>query len=136
MKKRWGIILILLLASFVARQILTGGMRVISLSQAPYLSGLAAQSLGVGKNQSKVPVAGKDFSLKNIHYFEATNWVVADITPLKNSFDPGTLIFTKQNGSYAVVLGPGSDFDSSYLISLPRDVGNYLKTKGVVHESP
>ncbi len=135
MIKRLGFILVILLASFAARQILTGGMRVVSLGQAPPFSGLAAQSLGVGKDQSKVPVAGKDFSLKNGRYFVGDKWVVADIAPLKNNFDPGTVIIQKQNGAYSVVLGPGSDFDSSYLISLPREVGDYLKAKGVIHES-
>ena len=135
--KFFGIALFLVLAvTFVSRTVLTGGMRAVNLNPAPRFAGLVAQSMGGSKNSPETPIAGKDFNLTNTRNFENSTWVVTDITPLNDSFDPGIVVIHQQNNAYAVVLGPGSDFDSSFLINLPKPVGNYLTTKGVIHESP
>jgi hypothetical protein len=131
--RSWVIVLgSVLVASLLVRQALTGGLRVVSLDSAPAFSGLVAQSLG---GQSEMPVPGRDFNLKDVKYFEDNSWIVADVAPINKKSDPGTVVIHKQNGALVVVLGPGSDFDSSFLVSLPADVGNYLKSKGVIHVS-
>lgn len=123
---------VVIIATFVIRYFLLGGAPVVKLANAPQLGGIISQSLNL--SGSKVPpTIGKDYSLDNVKYFDDSNWVVVSIKPIKNNLNFAVVILQKQNNSYRKVLGPGSDFDSSYLLSFPAGVGQYLKNLGVVH---
>ncbi len=117
----------------IGRQLLLGGSRPVSLSSAPALSGLVAQSL-TSSGDSQPPLAGKDFELKNERHF-GNDWVVLEIAPLQNKSNAGLVVLQKISGTYEVVLGPGTSFDSSYLLSVPSDVAAYLSAKGVTYDA-
>jgi hypothetical protein len=133
--KVWGWLLLLVLASLLARYLITGGATVVSLQTAPPLSGIVAQSLFSGTGRTSLPVPGKDFSLKNLHYFNGRQWAVASVVPIGNNFDPSVVVLERQSGVYRVVLGPGSSFEVTYLKSLPTNVGDYLYGLGIMYVS-
>lgn len=130
-----GLLVLLLLGAWAGKQIILGGANPVTLAAAPPLSGVIAQSLYTGQQAAPLPVPGTDFNLADVHYFDNDSWATASIQPLHNQFDPGIVVLEKRSGAFQVVLGPGSAFDSTYLASLPKDVGQYLQSKGVIYES-
>ena len=125
---------VVLLGGILGRQLLLGGSQVVHLSAAPPLAGLVAQNLS-GNTKRTVAVEGKDFKLRNLRYFSNNNWVVLEAEPIQDKFNLSFIVLEKVGGSYEVVLGPGSAFDTSYLLSVPADVASYLQAKGVVYDT-
>jgi len=132
MNRKYLTVLALIVLLLIARAVVLGGASEISLKSAPQFSGLVAQSLSKDL-QSPTLVPGRDFDLQNVKFLDNNAWVVARIHPLKANLDPGVVVFNRQNGGYQVALGPGSAFDSSYLLVMPPDVGKYLNSQGVVN---
>jgi hypothetical protein len=131
-----GTLVFIFMASLAIRSVVFGGVtKSITLNPAPRLTGVVSQSLYSGKNIVELPLAGKDYDLRDIQYFEANKWVVASVQPKYNQFDSGLVVLKLINGSYEVVLGPGSAFEKSSLVSMPKSVGSYLSNKGFVYES-
>ena len=131
-----GMIILVVLLLLTARYLILGGAsKEVRLDAAPALSGVVSQSLAASQHASDLPLAGRDFTLQNIRHFDSQQWVVAKVQPVGNTFDPSLVVLEKINGSYEVVLGPGSAFESSYLLSLPEDVAHYLELQGVFYES-
>lgn len=126
-----GILIILLLSTPLLTNLITGRATTVSLSSAPKLTGQVAQALAT--TNGTVPVAGKDFTLQNINYFDNNSWVVATVKPASNQFDPGTVVLQNKQGIYQVALGPGSAFPRASVQALPPDVANYLQKQGVVY---
>jgi hypothetical protein len=129
------VLILLVIGALVGKNILLGGAKPIKLKPAPALAGIVSQSLAASSKQTSLPQPGKDFRLENIRYFDNNTWVIAGLKPLRDQFNSGVVVLKNIDGQYEVVLGPGSAFDSSYLLSLPSDVGNYLKTQGAIYES-
>jgi hypothetical protein len=133
---RLGIAVLALTGLLIARYIVLGGAtKRVSLVAAPSLTGVVSQSLAASQKAARLPIANQDYRLQDIRYFDNANWAVANIQPIDNAFDPGFVIFEKLQGAYEVVLGPGSAFDSSYQLNLPKDVSQYLSEQGVFYES-
>lgn len=125
---------VIIIATLVTKQILIGSAKAVSLAPAPPLTGIVAQSLYAGGSQTTLPVAGRDFTLADVHYFDGNDWAVATVKPINNSLNRALVILQRKQGMYIVVGGPGSAFPSDYLLSLPADVGNYLENQGVFYE--
>lgn len=123
---------VLIVVTIIIRQTLAGAP-VITLSRAAPLSGIVAQSMARGGGKTTFPIAGTDFKLSNEHYFDNNTWLVTWIIPLKVNLNQDVVVMQKVDGIYKVVLGPGGDFNSSYLIVLPSDVGDYLNQQGLFY---
>ena len=134
MRKLLAFIVVVVIATGAVQSGLTGNAPLVSLGKAQPLDGTISQSLDTTGGNTTMPVAGKDYSLDHIKYFDNNEWVVASIKPLSNSISAGTVVLQKKNEIYQVVLGPGTAFNNSYLFSLPSDVGSYLNNKGVIYE--
>lgn len=131
-----GLLILIFIASYVIRLVVLGGVtKSAELEPAPRLSGVISQSLYNGSSVVTLPLAGKDYTLEDVRYFEANKWVVASVKPMFRQFDSGLVILQLINGSYEVVLGPGSAFEKSSLLVMPRSVSSYLTSKGFVYES-
>jgi hypothetical protein len=126
---------LVVVATLIARFVLIGSAPSVRLSVAPPLTGAISQSLSSGGGLATLPQPGKDYDLQNTHYFDNNTWIVTTIQPITNKFNQSVVIMQQANGGYQVVLGPGSSFDNSYLLSLPTDVGQYLASKGILYES-
>jgi hypothetical protein len=127
------VLAILVIATLIVRHL---GGQYVKLSSAPPLSGVVAQSLDLAGGTTIVPVAGKAFSLQNVSYFDNNDWVIATVSPSNGNttITQALVVLQKKDGTFQVVLGPGTDFDSSYLTSLPADVGQSLEQQGVISE--
>lgn len=108
--------------------------KVISLAGAPELAGSVAQSMYSGGGQTSLPVAGKDFNLKNIKFFNDKQWAVVSVEPVNYNFDSGIVVLKKQADVYIVQVPPNSKLSSSYLVTLPKEVVNYLQANGLIYE--
>lgn len=126
-------LVVLVVATLVVRQLLTGGLSVVHLKSAPPLTGVVAQSLGQTAQDKKLPVPNKDFQLENVRYFDNRSWVVANVISVKGKTDPALIVLKQFGATYQVVLGPGTAFSADYLQSLPLDVGQYLTANGVFY---
>lgn len=118
--------LLVALGAAVARHAVLKGGVVISSVSAPSLTGSISQGLYTGGGQVALPQPGKDYNLQDVHYFDNKRWAVAYVKPTDNNFDPGYVVLEERDGQYVVVLGPGSNFDASYQLSMPADVNTYL----------
>lgn len=78
---------------------------------------------------SYTPIAGKDYTVKSVKYFDNKQWVVVSILPVGTSSDPAKLVLKQQNGEYRTVVGPSNFFPPDNLVSFPSDVVNYLDAK-------
>ena len=128
------VILAILITVAVIMRSSLGSTPVIKLGAGPALAGSVSQSLYNGGHQGYVPIEGIDYTLQNTKYFDNGTWVITTVSPIKQtSFDTSLVVLNQGDGFYQAVLGPGSAFPSSALRSLPSDVGQYLKTKGVIY---
>jgi hypothetical protein len=128
------IALILLVAAGNVKPILYGGTKLITLSNAPALTGQISQALASSSGgQSDMPVYGLDYSLQNTRYFAHDDWVVTTIKPLKNTMDQSVVVLEKQAGIYSVVLGPGSAFPQTTSLSMPGALSQYLSKQGMFY---
>ncbi len=128
-----GLLFFVVVGGLVAQYLILGGAREVKLSSSAPLTGSVAQSLYSGNGRTKLLTPGKDFNLKNTHYFDNNTWVVTTVTPTKQQFNQAVVVLEKKDSAYQAVLGPGSAFSSSVLISLPTDVANYLSNLGVTY---
>jgi len=128
----FGGLLLFVVVVFVIKNIVLPGS-VVKLKQAPPLAGAVSQSLNTTSNGS-LPQFGKDYSLQDVRYFDNRTWATASVVPLKIHTDTATAVMYMVNGSYQVVLGPGTAFPNSYLSGLPDDVRQYLINKGIIYE--
>lgn len=126
---------ILLVGLLLVKSLIFGGAPVVRLVPAPALSGQVAQSFAGNAHSSTLPVQGKDFKLANTLYFDNGSWAVSSIVALNNTMNDGWVVLQKRTGMYAVVLGPGTAFPSSYAQNLPPDVAQYLNQQGVLYGS-
>jgi hypothetical protein len=128
------ILIVIMLAAVITHNVILKNSSYIKLGSTQSISGIVAQTLSTTKSSS-LPVAGQDFNLTKIHYFDNNSWVVAFITPTKGSNIAGAMVVLEEKqGIYQVVLGPGTSFDNSVLISLPADVGKYINQQGYIYE--
>jgi hypothetical protein len=123
----------LVVITLLTKSVLLQGLPVTSLGSAPPIAGAVSQSLGLSASRAALPVFGKDYTLQDVHYFYNNEWAVATVAPTKPDADTVIVIVQKINGVYQTVLGPGTIFSSSYLYTLPPDVGQYLNKQGVLH---
>lgn len=127
--------LLILIISLIVRSAILGGGKSVTLADAPANSGIVAMNIVATGGNINIPQAGSDFNLTNINYFDNDNWIVAKITPTKSSsITTGIVILQKQDGIYKVMVGPGTAFDNSLLVTLPTDVGKYLSDNGYIYE--
>ena len=132
-KKLFVILGIVLAATIIAHAMLLGGAPYHQLAKAAPLDGVVSQAL-VTNGTSAPPVGGKDFTLQSVHTF-GNDWLVASIVPTPTSkLTKSTVVLEKREGVFQVVLGPGTAFDNSVLVSLPADLGNYLTQQGYIYE--
>jgi len=126
-------LLLVVAGGLVAQYLILGGAREVKLPPAASLMGSVAQSLYSGNGRTKLLTPGKDFNLKNTHYFNDSAWAVTTVTPTKQQFNQAVVVLEKKDSAYQAVLGPGSAFSSSVLVSLPTDVASYLNSLGVTY---
>lgn len=69
-------------------------------------------------------------AIKDTKKFSA-DYVTYTVTPKDGNGDTGLIIAQKHNGTYEIVLGPGTSFSETDLLGLPTDLVNYLKSIGV-----
>lgn len=121
-------------ATMVVHRLILGGT-LVKLKAGTTMSGVVSQSLvGSNNDSDALPAVGKDYTIDSIRYFDDSNWAVASITQTGGSQNSALLILQREKGMYQPMLGPGTAFSSSYLQSLPSDLGKYLNSKGVVYE--
>lgn len=125
---------LIVLGALLIKLVLTGGVAVTTLQPGSVLGGAVSQSYGTPGATGTLPLEGKDFVLSDIHYFENNTWAVAKVSPVISGFNEALVIMKKINGSYYVVLGPGTAFSSEFLQSMPDSVANYIKTHGAIYE--
>jgi hypothetical protein len=132
--KRFGLLVVsTIVITLIVRVVALGGASVVNLAAAPPLSGNV--SIGIGpRNNKQLQVAGRDFQLENIQYFDSNQWVTATVKPVNEDSDTGVVVLKKINGIYQVVMGPGNEFSSSYTFVLPTDISQYLSRQGLLHE--
>jgi hypothetical protein len=124
----------IIVLTLVIKALLIGGSPIISLEPGPPLSSAVSQGLGTSGANTDLPVAGKDYSLKDVHYFDNKLWVVATVDPIRNDADTAIMVMQKIEGVYQVVMGPATAFSRSYIYTLPGDVSLYLNDKGLLNE--
>lgn len=125
------ILAFLAIGASIVKYIVLGGLPVITLAPATPLSSAISQGLTSLTTGNTLPVEGKDFVIKDVHYFDNQTFAVVSVGALKLSTDPATLVLQKLNGSYRVILGPGTTFSASSVQDLPSDVVQYLNSRGV-----
>jgi ABC-type xylose transport system substrate-binding protein len=110
------------------------GLSLTTLSPAPPLSGVVSQSLSNLGSHGSLPIEGKDYVLSSVRYFDNQTYAVAQVKPLNQVADPGSLVLQQINGTYRVILGPGTAFSSVDTQELPNDVVQYLKSQALIYE--
>jgi hypothetical protein len=131
-------ILVVVVGTLIVKSALLHGQKAVYLPAAANpLAGTVSQSLGnaLGASGSgkSLPVLGEDYNLRNVRYFDNNVWAVASVVPTSQA-DTTTIVMRKTNGTYQVVLGPGTAFPGSSLQNLPIDVSGYLTSQGVIYE--
>lgn len=128
------LLVILLVAAFVAKGFILGNASPIKLGSAPSVSGMISQSLATN---DRLPLAGVDFQLHTVQTLEDGAWIIATVQPVSGETNTSTLVLQRQaNKSYRVAIGPGTAFSSDDVLELPPLVLQYLKTHGVVIYEP
>lgn len=128
-------LIILIIAVEVVHSLILGGSKVVSLGSSESIAGVVAQSLEPTGGNIAIPQDAKDFNLTNVNYFYNNTWAVANISPTKgSSISSGLVVLHNSTGIYQVVIGPGTAFDNSILITLPSEVGKYLNQRGYIYE--
>jgi hypothetical protein len=129
-----GTLATLALALVLVNPVLLHGSSRVSLRAADPLTGQVAQALGTATTGGKLQVPGSDFVLRNTKYFEDQTWVVTTIASVGGKSNNGVAILERRNGIFQVVLGPGTEFSTSYTQSLPSSVSTYLSEQGLLYE--
>ena len=128
------LLLVPLVALWVARLLITGGVNPITLQSADPVAGRISQAL-TSTSQVSLPVAGKDYRIQNTNYFDTKTWAVVVIKGINNTITDGLFVLTKVNGTYNVVLGPGTSFPRSATLAMPTDVQQYLYNGGYLYDT-
>lgn len=121
---------IVIAGSLVARHLILGSAPYARLQTASPLAAYVAPSLVTGSGY--MPQEGKDFNITGTHYYDDKRWVVVSINSTGKS-NRAFLVLQKMNGTYAVVLGPGSSFPSDVTQNLPPDVAEYLSSNRLIY---
>jgi hypothetical protein len=119
------------IASLIFRQSLLGSTSIIKLNRGSYLSGAVSQSLASTSSAAKI---GINYSITNQEFFDNNLYSVVLVRPLNHSSFAGVIVFKKLDGLYSPVLGPGTAINVNYLISLPKDLTQYLINSGYTYE--
>ena len=131
---RYGVIVLTLIVLLLSLRPIILGTPIIRLNTAPKLTGQIALSY-TSTSQQALPIAGKDFTLSNVQYFDNNQWIVANIKPLTARLPEGGMVVLGLNdGVYQVAVGPGTAFSSTSLQALPNDVIQYIRGIGAVYE--
>jgi hypothetical protein len=123
----------LLVLTFVLKAAILRGP-VVRLQKSQPLAGVVSQGLASSGPTNSLPEFGKDYTLQSIRYYDNKAWVTATVVPLSTKTDNALVVIHMINGSYQVVLGPGTAFPNNYLQGLPADVSQYLLNQGVIYE--
>jgi len=130
------LLFVLIVTALLGHYLLLGRAPVVQLAPAASLAGVVSQSLSTGQGGTSLPAVNQDFTIKSVRYFDDKVWAVVFVQPTSHSsLNPSLLVLESQGGAYQAVLGPGSAFEESYLLSLPGAVGQYLKSRGAIYES-
>lgn len=129
------LLVILVAATLLIKNMVLGGARVVKLRSAEPLSGIVSQNLiGSSFSESSLPVVNKDYKLDEVKFFDDRSWVSVKVSPLNGDTDRAILVLKKSGSEYTLVLGPGTAFPSSDLSILPSDLASYLSSKGIIYE--
>jgi len=122
---------IIFIGSLVFRQLFLGSTSIIKLNNGSYLSGVISQSLASSTLNAK---DGVNFSITNQRFFDNNLYALVTLKPLNGSDFSGFIVFKDFSGFYIPILGPGTAINVNYLISLPKDLSQYLVTNGYTYE--
>lgn len=125
------IAVLIFIASLIFRYLLLGSTSIIQLNRGSYLSGAISQSLA---STSVTAKDGTNYSIANQQFFDNNLYAVVLVRPLNNSSFAGIIVFKKINGLYSPILGPGTAINVNYLITLPKDLTQYLISSGYTYE--
>ena len=118
-------IIVIVVIVLIAKSIILGHMRVISL-QSSTISGAIASS--IQSSSSYYPIENKDYAVGHIQYFDNKQWAVVSILPVGTSSDSATLVLKMSSGGYKTAFGPANSFQGANLSALPAEVAKYVKT--------
>jgi hypothetical protein len=121
----------LFVACLIVRQVLLGSTSIVRLNPSSYLSGAISQALASTSINTE---EGINYSISSENFFDNNSYVSVIVKPLRNSSYTGIIVFKKLDGLYAPILGPGTEINVNYLISLPKDLTNYLINSGYTYE--
>lgn len=122
-----------IVVSLVFKSVILNGHRLVRLGSAPPLTGSLATSLITSGGKTVLPTEGKDYKITKSRYFYNNGWAVVSVAQASGENET-TMVLHKIDGVYQVVIGPGTTFSKSYMLSLPADVGNYLNDQGYLYE--
>jgi len=128
---------VLILIMFGIKTAILGTNTVIKLQPAAELAGAISQSQASSGTNAKVATEGVDYKVQQLHYLNDKAWAVVKVGPISGNTDQGTLILERKgNGTYVVVLGPGTAFSKGEVEKLPSAVLQYIKQQGVLIYEP
>ncbi len=130
-----GLVLLFALTAGI-RIILLGSSPYVTLGDAPALTGAISQSLGITGKDKSLPVAGKDYTLKDTHYLDNRSWVVVKVAITKTNSEAATIVMQKVDSTYHIIAGPGTAFSVTDTQNLPTEVTQFLRQSGVVIYEP
>jgi hypothetical protein len=123
--------IIIFVGSLIFRQLFLGSTSIIKLNNGSYLSGVISQSLASSTLNAK---EGVNYSILSQKFFDNNIYVLVLLKPLNGSSFSGFIVFKKLNSFYTPILGPGTAINVNYLISLPKDLSQYLINSGYIYE--
>lgn len=118
-------------SSLIFRQLFLESTNIINLNSGSYLSGAISQALA---STSKNAEEGVNYSISSKQFFDNNSYAVVIIKPLNNSSFTGIIVFKETDGLYTPIIGPGTEINVNYLISLPKDLTQYLINSGYTYE--
>jgi hypothetical protein len=127
-----GLALIIILLGIFAKAIILQGHPTVNLATAPQPANAVSVALGPNSGNNYLPVAGRDYTLQDTHYFDHGDWAVTTVKPVSSNADTVYVVLEKINGNYQAVIKPGNLFSSSYFYSLPSELAEYLDQKGAL----
>ncbi len=123
--------IIIFIIALIFRQLFLGSTSIINLEGGSYFSGAISQSLASGTINAK---EGVDYSIVSQKFFDNNLYATVILKPLNNSSFSGVIIFKNINGLYTSILGPGTELNINYFVSLPKDLTQYLISTGYTYE--
>lgn len=125
-------IILLVVVSLITKVIVLGDTDKTSLiTTSSPIAGAVSRSINSSQTSNNPPLEGKNFKLQSTNYFDDKQWAVSSVTTIPDN-DTAIVVLQEVNGSYQVVVGPGTIFSSQQLQAMPSDVVNYLTSLGVV----